>query len=39
MRRCMTKTGEKMPKATYVGRDVLEMGTYSAIIGSNEGTS
>ena len=25
--------------ATYVGLDVLEMGTSSAIIGSNEGTS
>ena len=35
----MTKTGEKRPKATYVGLDVLEMGTSSAIIGSNEGTS
>ena len=35
----MTKTGEKRPKATYVGLDVLVMGTSSAIIGSNEGTS
>ena len=30
---------KKCPKATYVGRDVLEMGASSAIICFNEGTS
>ena len=33
------KREKKRPKATYVGLDVLKIGTSSAIIGSNEGTS
>ena len=33
------KREEKCPKATCVGHDVLKMGVYSVIIGSNEGTS